>query len=106
MVAYMDNNTLINQARQLYAALEVEQHTRSIDNKVRFTRLERVVNCAYCRYQRRLNRCVLCYQHRLTECFRDLFGVKRQFCPKANMKHITKAITKSTSSEESPTLNT
>ncbi len=100
----MNNNTLINEARQLYAALEVEQHTRSIDNKVRFNRLERVVNCAYCRYQRRLNRCVLCYQHRLTECFRDIFGGKRQFCPKATMKHIDKAITRDTSNQETHNL--
>jgi hypothetical protein len=100
----MDNNTLINEARQLYAALEVEQHTQFIGNKARFNRLEHVVVCAYCRYQRRLNRCVLCYQHRLTECFRDIFGVKRQFCPKANMKHINKVITSNASSEETHSL--
>jgi len=29
----MDNDTLINQARHLYAVLHVEQYARSIENK-------------------------------------------------------------------------
>jgi len=88
MVMQMDNDTLINQARQLYAALYVEQYARSIENKTRFNRLDYAVMCAYCRYQRRLNRCVLCYQHRLTDCYRDFLEKKQRRCPVANI-HIT-----------------
>jgi len=68
----MDNDILINQARHLYAALQVEQQMRQID------RLDRLVMTAYCRYQRRLNRCVLCYQTRLVDCDRYILG---KFCP-------------------------
>jgi hypothetical protein len=50
----MDNDTLVNQARNLYAILEVRQHTRGIEQ---FDRFDYLVMCAYCRYQRRLNRC-------------------------------------------------
>jgi hypothetical protein len=77
----MDNDTLINQARDLYAALYVEQYARSIENKTKFDRLEDLVTHAYCRYQRRLNRCVLCYQFRLNDCFRDFCEKRRRFCP-------------------------
>jgi hypothetical protein len=49
----MDNDTLINQARDLYALLNVEQYVRSIENTTRFNRLDHAVMCAYCRYQRR-----------------------------------------------------
>jgi len=80
----MDNDTLINQARQLYTVLQVKQFGRSIKNKIQFDRLDRLVMCAYCRYQRRLNRCVLCYQHRLTDCFRD-DGNQRRYCPARRM---------------------
>ena len=80
----MDNDTLINQARSLYAALHVEQNLLSIQNKRRFDRLDDLVTHAYCRYQRRLNRCVLCYQHRLTDCFRD-DGNQRRYCPARRM---------------------
>ncbi len=83
----MDNDTLINQAQHLYAVLEVEQYTRSLKNKTKFDRLDRLVMCAYCRYQRRLNRCVLCYQHRLNDCNREFLGNKRQFCPRINHSH-------------------
>ena len=68
----MDNDILINQARHLYAALQVEQQMRQID------RLDRLVMTAYCRYQRRLNRCVLCYQTRISDCDRYILG---KFCP-------------------------
>ncbi len=78
----MDNDTLINQARHLYAALQVEQYTCSLKNKAKFDRLDRLVMCAYCRYQRRLNRCVLCYQHRPDDCKREFWGNDRQFCPR------------------------
>jgi hypothetical protein len=77
----MDNDTLINEARHLYAVLHVEQYARSLENKTRFDRLDRLVIFAYCRYQRRLNRCVLCYQYRLTDCIRDFLKKKCRFCP-------------------------
>ncbi len=80
----MDNDTLINQAQHLYAVLEVEQHTRSLQSKTQFDRLDYLVTWAYCRYQRRLNRCILCYQHRLNDCTREFLGSKRQFCPRTN----------------------
>lgn len=83
----MDNDSLINQAQHLYAVLQVEQYTRSLKNKAKFDRLDRLVMCAYCRYQRRLNRCVLCYQHRLNDCNREFWGNKRQFCPRNNHSH-------------------
>ena len=85
----MDNDTLIDQARNLYAVLDVEQNALSIENKTKFNRLDRLVMCAYCRYQRRLNRCVLCYQHRLKDCDRKFWGNERQFCPASNKLHIT-----------------
>jgi len=59
----MDNDILINQARQLYAILLTRYLTPS-------GRLENLLAIAYCRYQRRLNRCVLCYQHRNHDCIR------------------------------------
>jgi hypothetical protein len=74
----MDNDILINQARRLYAVLLVEQYTRYTGNKPQFERLDRLVMCAYCRYQRRLNRCVLCYQTRVADCDREILG---KFCP-------------------------
>lgn len=76
----MNNDTLIDQARDLYATLNVAQ-TRSIENKPRFERLERTAVHAYYRYLRRLNRCVLCYQYRLHDCIRELFGKNRKSCP-------------------------
>lgn len=76
----MDNDVLINQARSLCAALLVEQHMLSIDNKARFDRLDLLATRAYRRYQRRLNRCVLCYQHQIYDCKRD--GQSR--CKKTN----------------------
>jgi len=48
----MDNDTLINQTRQLYAVLQLEQCALSIENKTKFDRLDYLVMCAYCRYQR------------------------------------------------------
>ena len=82
----MDNDTLINQARHLYAVLHVEQYALSIENKTRFDRLNYIVIHAYCRYQRRLNRCVLCYQYRLNDCSRELWEKERRFCP-ARINH-------------------
>lgn len=61
----MDNDILIDQARQLCATLQVKEIT-AFDE-----RLERLIMCAYCRYQRRLNRCVLCYQYRTRDCVRE-----------------------------------
>ena len=83
----MDNDILIDQARHLYAVLQVEQHTKSLKNKTQFDRLDRLVMCAYCRYQRRLNRCVLCYQHRSNDCNRKFWGNEQQFCPRINHSH-------------------
>lgn len=77
----MDNDTLINQARRLYATLSVEQYVRSLENKPRFNRLDRLVLWAYCRYQRRLNRCVICYQYRTEDCSRDPWDNQRRQCP-------------------------
>jgi hypothetical protein len=52
--------------------LQVEQQTRQSD------RFDHIVMRAYCRYQRRLNRCVLCYQTRVADCDRYILG---KFCP-------------------------
>ncbi len=76
----MNNDTLIDQARHLYAVLKIE-HTLSIENKVKFDRLDHMVLHAYCRYLRRLNRCVLCYQHRLHCCIREFWNKDRVPCP-------------------------
>jgi hypothetical protein len=78
----MDNDILINQARRLYSVLYVEQYTQDMKNKARFKRLDHAVMWAYCRYQRRLNRCVVCYQHRLKDCLRDLMENEHKFCSK------------------------
>ncbi len=64
----MDNDILINQARQLCATLQAKEITASTEN---ISRLEHLIMCAYCRYQRRLNRCVLCYQYRTRDCIRE-----------------------------------
>lgn len=61
----MDNDILIDQARQLCATLQSKEITAPAE------RLERLIMCAYCRYQRRLNRCVLCYQYRTRDCIRE-----------------------------------
>jgi hypothetical protein len=76
----VDNDILINQARRLYAGLLVNQYILSFGNKARFARLDGLVDRAYGRYQRRLNRCVICYQHRLCDCPRD----EHSRCGKAN----------------------
>ena len=68
----MDNDILINQARDLYADLRVKQQMKPSD------RIECLVASAYRRYQRRLNICVVCYQTRLNECDRFILG---KFCP-------------------------
>ena len=77
----MDNERLINEARHLYAVLQVEQLVQSIKNKAGVKRLDRAVLGAYCRYQRRLNRCVLCYTVRLDDCSREFEEKERRFCP-------------------------
>lgn len=71
----MDNDILINQARQLYFALKIKQQLEQS------YRIDCLVNKAYDRYQRRLNRCVLCYRSRVTECDRFMLG---KFCPHIN----------------------
>lgn len=67
----MDNDTLIDQARQLYAALHVKLLTMPAESKALIDRLDVLVQRAYRRYERRLNRCVICYQHRLVDCDRE-----------------------------------
>ncbi|MFI3137435.1 MAG: hypothetical protein QX197_11735 [Methylococcaceae bacterium] len=64
----MDNVILINQARNLCAALQFKQCALSVEIDAKANRLDGLVIRAYCRYQRRLNRCVLCYQGRLDDC--------------------------------------
>ncbi len=76
----MNNDSLIDQARHLYAALHIEQ-ALSIDNKTRFDRLDHIIIRSYCRYVRRLNRCVVCYQHRLHRCIREFLDKDRKPCP-------------------------
>lgn len=74
----MDNDLLINQARQLYAGLLVKQSISMTKNVSVFERLDRLITCAYCRYVRRLNRCSTCYQHRNHDCIR---GVGEKLIP-------------------------
>ncbi|MGR9046135.1 MAG: hypothetical protein ACU83N_12625 [Gammaproteobacteria bacterium] len=88
----MDNDLLINEARQLYAALHVEQYARSTSDKAKFERLDSLVMSAYSRYQRRLNRCVICYQYRLHDCSRVQETKKRRRCPMLiKQSHLSKA---------------
>lgn len=67
----IDNDTLINQARQLYALLLVKRYSLPLDNLQKLDQMSRLVKAAYGRYLRRLNRCVICYQDRLNECNRQ-----------------------------------
>lgn len=67
----VDNDTLINQARQLYAQLLVKRYSQPLDNLQKLDRMSRLVKAAYGRYLRRLNRCVICYQDRLNDCNRQ-----------------------------------
>ncbi len=62
----MDNDILIDQARQLFAALQVKQVAGAGSE-----RLDRLSARAYRRYQRRLNRCAICYQTRNYDCIRE-----------------------------------
>lgn len=79
----MDNDILIDQARQLYAALHARQIRLFTPNPTALDRLERLVFSAYSRYQRRLNRCALCYQTRKHDCVREP-GKKRIPCQRRN----------------------
>lgn len=68
----MDNDILINQARRLYVNLLAKQlDTLMKDQQEGLNRLDRLVIWAYCRYQRRLNRCAVCYQERNYDCIRE-----------------------------------
>lgn len=80
----MDNDILIDQARQLYVALY------ALENKIELDRFEHLIMFAYCRYQRQLNRCVLCYQHRTYECIREP-GKKRIPCARRTPSNRTAA---------------
>jgi hypothetical protein len=91
----MDNDTLINQARHLYVVLH-QQYALSIDNQTKFKRLDHLVMCAHCRYQRRLNRCVCCYQYRLNDCNRQPSKNEHQFCPSGKHSNHPEADTLST----------
>ncbi len=84
----MDNDILINQARQLYAFLQTKQITSSTNTLVR---LERLISHAYLRYQRRLNRCALCYQHRIYDCIRAPGG-KHIPCKPRNQRQIKNGV--------------
>jgi hypothetical protein len=83
----MDNDILINQARRLYAALYAKEVTATKED---LSRLEQLTMCAYCRYQRRLNRCVLCYQYRQRDCDREP-GKKKLACARRNPANLTAA---------------
>lgn len=76
----MDNDTLIDQARQLYAQLQVKQSERTRLDKTQAERLERLVEWAYCRYMRRLNRCAICYKTRPSDCKREYLDIGERFC--------------------------
>ena len=81
----MDNDILINEARQLYVVLLVKRLVQSI-KRSRLECLDRAVITAYCRYQRRLNRCVLCYRSRLNDCSREFDEKEVKFCS-GHIKH-------------------
>ncbi len=66
----MDNDELIDQARKLYASL-INRYAFSAESSEKRSRLNELVMAAYCRYVRRLNRCVICYQDRLHDCNRE-----------------------------------
>jgi hypothetical protein len=84
----MDNDILINQARQLYVFLHTKQITSSATI---LARLERLISYAYLRYQRRLNRCALCYQHRAYNCIRAP-GEKHIPCKPRNQRQFTNSV--------------
>ena len=67
----MDNDTLIDQARKLYATLLVKKHRLTLEGKSPIDRLNQIIGSAYGRYLRRLNRCVICYRQRLHDCNRE-----------------------------------
>ncbi len=67
----MNNDILIDQARQLYAMLLVKQYMLPKESKLEIERFNNLVMFAYRRYVRRLNRCVVCYQHRAYDCNRE-----------------------------------
>ncbi len=67
----MDNDTLINQARHLYAVLLIKRYTLPIESNTKIDRLNKSVMSAYCRYVRRLNRCAVCHQYRMYDCNRE-----------------------------------
>ncbi len=78
---FLNNDKLINEARKLYAKLMVERYIRSVNNAQRRERLDVLIADAYCRYQRRLNRCVLCYHQSVEDCSRDAEEIPDKKCP-------------------------
>lgn len=86
----MDNDILIDQARQLYVVLYTLLALPATENKIEQERLEQLILLAYCRYQRRLNRCAICYQHRTYDCIREP-GKKRISCARRTLSKQTAA---------------
>ncbi len=77
---FLNNDKLINEARKLYADLSVERYVGSLENQRRCIKLDRLISSAYCRYLRRLNRCVLCYHKSLEDCSRDPDEIPKKIC--------------------------
>lgn len=67
----MNNDSLIDQARHLYAVLLITRYTAPIESNTRIERLNNLIILSYSRYVRRLNRCVVCYQYRSHDCNRE-----------------------------------
>jgi len=63
----LDNDALINQARELYATLLIRRNAHPIASD----RIDSLILSAHRRYVRRLNRCAVCYRHRLYDCNRE-----------------------------------
>ncbi|WP_150047109.1 MULTISPECIES: hypothetical protein [Methylomonas] len=63
-----DYDILIDQARALYAALHARR-VAAADSEL--SRLESLFERAEARYQRRLNRCAICYRLRNHDCIRE-----------------------------------
>lgn len=74
---FLNNDKLINEARQLCAKLSTELYLKSIYDIHRSNKLEHLLINAYCRYQRRLNRCVLCTDE---NCSRDPTHIRKKIC--------------------------
>jgi len=74
---FLNNDKLINEARDLYAKLSNERYLKSIYDKHRSNQLEHLIINAYQRYQRRLNRCAICIDE---NCARDPKQIRKRIC--------------------------